>query len=87
MKNQLRFMGLLAALLTLLLVTPGVQAAEYSIGGGLGVAPDYEGSSDYQLVPVPAGSAKFDNGMFVKMLGLNLSETMSKTTGWTGCEK
>ncbi|MDH3877184.1 MAG: MipA/OmpV family protein [Desulfobacterales bacterium] len=82
MKNQHRFMGLLAALLTLLLVTPGVQAADFSIGGGLGVAPDYEGSSDYELVPVPAGSAKFDNGMFVKMLGLNLRANLIPSNFW-----
>ena len=82
MKNQHRFMGLLAALLTLLLVTPGVQAADFSIGGGLGVAPDYEGSSDYELVPVPAGSARFSNGMYVELLGLNLRANLIPSDFW-----
>jgi outer membrane protein len=81
-KNQQRFLGVLTALLTLLLVIPGVHAAEFSIGGGLGVAPDYEGSSDYELVPVPTGSAKFDNGMFVKLLGLNLRANLVPSDFW-----
>ena len=29
------------------------QAADVSIGGGLGIAPEYEGSDDYVPVPVP----------------------------------
>jgi outer membrane protein len=82
MKNQQKFMGLLVALLALLLVTPGAQAAEFSIGGGIGVAPDYEGSSDYEVVPIPAGSAKFDNGMFVKLLGLNLRANLVPSDFW-----
>jgi outer membrane protein len=82
MKNQQKFMGLLFALLVLLLVVPGAQAAEFSIGGGIGVAPDYEGSSDYEVVPIPAGSAKFDNGMFVKLLGLNLRANLVPSDFW-----
>ncbi len=82
MKNQQTFMGLLLTLLVLLLVIPGAQAAEFSIGGGLGVAPDYEGSSDYEIVPVPAGQAKFDNGMFVKLLGLNLRANLIPSKFW-----
>ena len=82
MKNQQMFMGLLAALLSLLLVGPTIQAADFSIGGGIGVKPDYEGSSDYELVPVPAGSAKFDNGMYLKLLGLNLRANLIPSDFW-----
>ena len=82
MKNQQMFMGLLAALLSLLLVVPTIQAADFSIGGGIGVKPDYEGSSDYELVPVPAGSAKFDNGMYLKLLGLNLRANLIPSDFW-----
>ena len=82
MKNQQMFMGFLVGLTALLLVISGAQAAEFSIGGGIGVAPDYEGSSDYELVPVPTGSAKFDNGMFVKLLGLNLRANLIPSTFW-----
>ena len=82
MKNQQRFMGLAAMLLTLLLLIPAAQAADFSIGGGIGVKPDYEGSSDYELVPVPAGSAQFENGMFVKMLGLNVRANLIPSNFW-----
>ncbi|MGD2038476.1 MAG: MipA/OmpV family protein [Desulfobacterales bacterium] len=82
MKNQQGRMGMLVALLTLLLVIPGAQAAEFSIGGGIGVQPDYEGSSDYELVPVPAGQAKFDNGMYLKLLGLNLRANLIPSNFW-----
>lgn len=82
MMNQRLFTGLLVLLLTVLLVVPGAQAAEYSIGGGIGVAPDYEGSDDYQMVPIPAGDAKFDNGMFVKLMGLNLRANLIPSSFW-----
>jgi outer membrane scaffolding protein for murein synthesis (MipA/OmpV family) len=82
MKHQKTCVGLLAALLVALLLVPGVQAGQYSIGGGIGVKPDYEGSSDYELVPVPTGAAMFDNGMFVKLLGLNLRANLLPSNFW-----
>ena len=82
MKNQRMVFGLLALLLAVLLVMPAARAAEFSIGGGVGIAPDYEGSEDYELVPVPAGSAKFDNGMYVKLLGLNLRANLIPSDFW-----
>ena len=82
MKKHLKLMGVLVALLAFLLVIPTVRAAEYSIGGGVGVAPDYEGSSDYELVPIPAGDAKFDNGMYVKLMGLNLRANLIPSNFW-----
>ena len=82
MKDQQRILGLLVALLALLMVIPAAHAGQYSIGGGIGVAPDYEGSSDYELVPVLAGDAKFDNGMYVKLLGLNLRANLVPSDFW-----
>jgi outer membrane scaffolding protein for murein synthesis (MipA/OmpV family) len=82
MKNQQMVIGLMVVLLTLLLVTPGAPAADFSIGGGIGVAPDYEGSSDYELLPVPAGDARFDNGMYVNLLGLNLRANLVPSKFW-----
>ena len=80
MKDRKRLLGLLAGLSILCLVVPMAQAADYSIGGGIGFAPDYEGSSDYELVPLPAGEAKFDNGMFIKLMGLNLRANLIPTS-------
>lgn len=82
MKNQRTYTGLQVLLLAFLLVIPTAQAAEFSIGGGVGVAPDYEGSSDYEFVPIPAGEAKFDNGMFVKLMGLNLRANLIPSDFW-----
>jgi outer membrane scaffolding protein for murein synthesis (MipA/OmpV family) len=82
MNKQYNFAGLLVALLALLLVVPVAQAADFSIGGGIGIKPDYEGSEDYELVPVPTGSAQFDNGMFVKLLGLNLRANLIPSNFW-----
>ncbi len=80
MKDRKRLLGLLAGLSILCLVVPMAQAADYSIGGGIGFAPDYEGSSDYELVPLPAGEAKFDNGMYIKLMGLNLRANLIPTS-------
>ena len=82
MKNQRMVFGLLAVLLAVLLVMPAARAAEFSIGGGVGVAPDYEGSDDYELVLVPTGLAKFDNGMYIKLLGLNLRANLIPSDFW-----
>ncbi len=57
-------------------------AAEFELGGGIGVAPDYEGSEDYEFVPVPYGMAKFDNGMFVSLKGLNLKANLMPSQMW-----
>ena len=82
MKHQRTCGWLLAALLVALLVIPSAHAGQYSIGGGVGVKPDYEGSSDYELVPVPTGAAMFDNGMFVKLIGLNLRANLLPSNFW-----
>ena len=82
MKNRKMLPGLLVVLLALLLVIPTAQAADFSIGGGLGVVPDYEGSDNYEVVPVPTGSAKFENGMYVKLLGLNLRANLIPSDFW-----
>ncbi|MBW2410774.1 MAG: MipA/OmpV family protein [Deltaproteobacteria bacterium] len=72
MESRRRLFGLLAGLAILCLMVPMATAGQYNIGGGLGIAPDYEGSDDYEVVPLPAGEAYFDNGMYIELLGLNL---------------
>jgi outer membrane scaffolding protein for murein synthesis (MipA/OmpV family) len=82
MNNQRLLLGMIGVLLAMLLVIPAAQAADYSIGGGIGFVPDYEGSETYEVVPLPAGSAKFDNGMYVKLLGLNLEANLIPSDFW-----
>ena len=75
MKTGKQLLLLLAAIC---LIAPTIQAADISVGGGVGAAPDYEGSKDYKAVPVPVADVKYGNGMFMKLFGLNLTESETK---------
>jgi outer membrane protein len=78
-KRLIEFLMLLAALC---MMAPALQAADISVGGGIGIAPEYEGSEDYKPVPVPFADVKFGNGMFVKLLGLNLRANLIPDNMW-----
>jgi len=80
--NQKAFIGLMITMMALFLLVPTAYAADYSIGGGIGVKPDYEGSSDYEMVLLPAGSARFSNGMYIQLLGLNLRANVIPSDMW-----
>ncbi len=82
MKNQYTVIGLMVVLLTLLPVITGAQAADVSVGGGIGYKPDYEGSQDYEAVPVPYFNVNFNHGMFVKLLGTNLRFNLIPEKTW-----
>jgi outer membrane protein len=81
-KLEKRLIELLMLLVTFCLIAPAVQAADVSVGGGIGFAPDYEGSKDYKAVPVPVGDVKFGNGMFMKLFGLNLRANTLPNKMW-----
>ena len=83
MKNQHTVIGLMVVLLTLLLVIPGAQAADVSVGGGIGFKPDYEGSEDYEAVPVPFVNVNFNHGMYIKLLRLNLRANLIPEKTWS----
>lgn len=59
-------------LLSVLLMAGTASATKGTVGLGVGVAPDYEGSSDAQGVPMFMFSHKYDSGRFVNMMGFNL---------------
>jgi len=82
MKLGKRFIEFLLLLAALCLMAPAVQAADVSVGGGIGIKPEYEGSEDYELVPVPFADFKADNGMFVRLLGLNLRANLIPSKTW-----
>ncbi|MDA9761801.1 MipA/OmpV family protein [Desulfobacterales bacterium] len=73
---------LLVLLVMVCLIASTVQAAGVSVGGGIGFAPDYEGSEDYKAVPVPVADVKFDNGMFMKLVGLNFRANLLPNSMW-----
>jgi outer membrane scaffolding protein for murein synthesis (MipA/OmpV family) len=86
MKNWKRLLKVLLGILSICLVAgtmSAVQADEVALGGGVAFAPDYEGSSDYEAIPVPFGLARFDNGMYITLEGLYLRANLIPTS-WTG---
>lgn len=46
-------------------------AGQYMAGLGAGMAPDYEGSDDYQAVPLMMFNGQYDSGRFFSLLGNN----------------
>ena len=58
------------------------QAADISIGAGVGLAPDYEGSEDYEFVPIPYARVAFDNGMFATIQGVTAKANLIPSQTW-----
>ncbi|UCE94812.1 MAG: MipA/OmpV family protein [Flavobacteriaceae bacterium] len=52
-------------------ITPAL-AAKHSVGLGVGAAPDYEGSEDYEAVPMVMLSGRYDSGRSFTLLGTRL---------------
>jgi outer membrane protein len=48
--------------------TAAVEQTAVAVGLGPGVVPDYEGSSDYQIVPLPFVSVRFSNNMSIQWI-------------------
>ena len=61
----------LLGLLALTLSASPVLAGNYLAGLGAGAAPDYEGSEDYDAVPVLMFSGHYDSGRYFKLMGTN----------------
>ena len=58
-------------LLILILTSGTVWAGKYAAGLGAGMAPDYEGSEDYTLVPSLMFKGNYDSGRYFSLLGTN----------------
>jgi outer membrane protein len=54
------------------LLTCQSAIAETSLGLGVGMAPDYEGSSDYQAVPMLYGRYSYSDGKYLMLKGTQL---------------
>jgi outer membrane protein len=54
-------------------VSVQAEAEKFSMGAGLGVAPDYEGSDDYTLAPLLYAHSQWSSGRYVKLTGSKLS--------------
>ena len=66
---------------------PAVSSAagdvKYSIGAGVGVVPDYEGSQDYTAAPVPLFSAQWKSGRYIRLDGNVLKINLLANDMWS----
>jgi outer membrane protein len=46
------------------------------------MAPDYEGSDDYEFVPIPFARVAFDNGMFATIQGVTAKANLIPSQTW-----
>jgi outer membrane protein len=60
------------------------QAADVSVGAGVGLAPDYEGSEDYDAVPIPYVSVRWANHMSINWLGSKAKVNLIPSPIWRG---
>lgn len=81
-KNTLMFAGLVAAAMGM---TSTALAQDGQLGGhivlGAGMAPDYEGSDDYEAVPLIAAKLEYD-GYYLETQGLGLRANVSPFSGF-----
>ena len=63
---------MLACLVVFALAAGSAQAAQHTLGIGVGAAPDYEGSEDYAAVPLLMLKGNYDSGRSFSLLGTNL---------------
>ena len=83
-KTQLMLMVSAAMVVLMTALIPNTQAAEVSIGAGVGLAPDYEGSEDYQAVPLPYVDVKWSNHMSINLLGNKAKVNLIPSPIWRG---
>lgn len=81
-KTQIKFLIGLSIGCLLVAMASFAAAADISIGGGAGIAPDYEGSDDYKFVPIPFANLALDNGMFVNLQGLTVKANLIPSQTW-----
>jgi len=60
------------------------HATDVSLGAGVGLAPDYEGSEDNQAVPLPYVDVKWSNHMSINLLGNKAKVNLIPSPIWRG---
>ena len=61
---------------------PAAHAADVSLGAGVGLAPDYEGSEDYQAAFLPYVSVAWSNHMAISLLGNKAKVNLIPSPYW-----
>ena len=86
MKGHHKKFGILIAVIlcwSMMAATPAL-AADVSLGLGVGLAPDYEGSEDYTGVLIPYASVKWSNHMAFDLLGSKAKFNFIPSPNWKG---
>lgn len=83
-KTQMMLMAGLAIVCLMVGFTSAAQAADVSLGAGVGLAPDYEGSEDYTAVPIPYVSVAWSNHMSISLLGNKAKVNLIPSPIWKG---
>ena len=81
-----RFYCMLTFLMAVLLLVPGLTLAQdmkVTMGLGVGAAPDYEGSDDYQAIPLAYVNVKWDEGYFIDFSGTSLKVNIVPSNTWS----
>ena len=60
------------------------QDTQVDLGLGVGAAPDYEGSEDYAVVPIPYLNVKWSNNMSLNWLGNKAKVNLIPSPFWRG---
>jgi outer membrane protein len=60
------------------------QETGIALGLGVGAAPDYEGSEDYQVVPIPYVNIMWSNHMSINLLGNKVKVNLIPSPIWRG---
>ena len=86
MKTRKTLVVLLAGIFVavLLAAIPAAVAVEkFEVGIGPGFAPDYEGSEDYEVVPLAYARADWASGQYVQLLGNKLKGNVLTSDTWS----
>ena len=87
MKRRLVLITLVFGLFMIGLVTNqsvNAQDTQIALGLGVGAAPDYEGSEDYEAVPIPYVNVNWSNHMSINWLGNKAKVNLIPSPIWRG---
>ena len=86
MKTRKTLIVMLAVVLAAVLLAaapPAVAVEKFELGLGPGIAPDYEGSEDYQFVPIPYALAQWASGQYVHLIGNTIKGNVLQSDMWS----
>ncbi len=83
MKKQMVFLMMFACLVVSAPATLFAAGANYSLGAGAAMVPDYEGSDDMTGVPALFFSADWQEGYFIKLMGNSIRANVFADKTWT----